>query len=122
MAGQGQQDYYKVLGVSRGAPPEDIKSAYRRAALKYHPDRNPDDKEAEQKFKECAEAYEVLSDPEKRKLYDQFGHAGLRGRPMHDWSRTDVRDIFSMFEDVFGGLGGLGGRGSRGGRSRRNRG
>ncbi|MDK1031089.1 MAG: molecular chaperone DnaJ [Planctomycetia bacterium] len=97
-----QEDYYKTLGVSRGATPGEIKSAYRKAALKYHPDRNPDNKEAESKFKACAGAYEVLSDPEKRKLYDEYGHAGLRGQPMRDWGHMDIHDIFSMFEDVFG--------------------
>jgi len=72
-----KRDYYDILGVSRNATQEEIKSAYRRLALKYHPDRNPGDKEAEEKFKEAAEAYEVLRDPEKRAIYDQYGHAGL---------------------------------------------
>jgi len=104
-----KRDYYEVLGVSRDASPEEIKRAYRRMAIKYHPDKNPNDKEAEAKFKECAEAYEVLSDPEKRKRYDQFGHDGLRGAGMHDFSRMNVEDIFSMFgfddffSDIFGG-------------------
>jgi molecular chaperone DnaJ len=85
--------------------------------MKYHPDKNPNDKEAEAKFKECAEAYEVLSDPAKRQRYDQFGHEGLRGSGMHDFSRMNVEDIFSMFglDDLFGGIFG-GGRGRRAGR------
>ena len=97
-----KRDYYEVLGVSRDASPEEIKRAYRRLALKYHPDKNPGDKEAEEKFKEAAEAYEVLSDPEKRKLYDQYGHDGLKGVHMHDF--RSVEDIFSTFGDVFGDL------------------
>jgi len=98
----GKKDYYEVLGVSRTSSGEDIKRAYRRMALKFHPDKNPD-KEAEQKFKECAEAYEVLSDPDKRQRYDRFGHEGLRGVGMHDFSRMGFDDIFSMFDDIFGG-------------------
>jgi molecular chaperone DnaJ len=112
------RDYYEILSVARNADAEEIKRAYRRLAMKYHPDRNPGDAEAEQKFKECAEAYEVLSDPEKRKLYDQYGHEGLRGRgaAAHDFSRMDVSDIFSMFNDIFGGgFGGFGGGRQRGG-------
>jgi len=114
-----KQDYYQVLGVDKNASPEEIKRAYRRMAIKYHPDKNPGNKEAEAKFKECAEAYEVLSDPDKRKQYDQYGHEGLRGTGMHDFSRMNVEDIFSMFgfEDFFGSVfGGGGGGGRRGGR------
>jgi molecular chaperone DnaJ len=114
-----KQDYYQVLGVEKNASPEEIKRAYRRMAIKYHPDKNPGNKEAEAKFKECAEAYEVLSDPDKRKQYDQYGHEGLRGTGMHDFSRMNVEDIFSMFgfEDFFGSVfGGGGGGGRRGGR------
>ena len=103
-----KRDYYETLGVKKDASADDIKRAYRRLAMKYHPDKNPDNKEAEAKFKECAEAYEVLSDPEKRGRYDQFGHDGLRGMGMHDYSRMNGQDIFSMFEDIFGGFGGLG--------------
>jgi molecular chaperone DnaJ len=107
-----KRDYYEVLGTEKNASPEEIKRAYRRMAIKYHPDKNPGDKEAEAKFKECAEAYEVLSDAEKRKQYDQYGHEGLRGAGMHDFSRMNVEDIFSMFgfEDFFGGIFGGGGR------------
>src|SRR5262245_26590828 len=99
------RDYYEILSVTKTADGEEIKRSYRRLAMKYHPDRNPGDAEAEVKFKECAEAYEVLSDPQKRQLYDQFGHEGLRGRgaAAHDFSRMDVSDIFSMFNDIFGG-------------------
>ncbi|MFA6044634.1 MAG: molecular chaperone DnaJ [Phycisphaerales bacterium] len=108
------RDYYEVLSVEKTADGEEIKRAYRRLAMKYHPDRNPGDADAEKAFKECAEAYEVLSDDQKRKIYDQFGHDGLkRGGPAtHDFSRMDVSDIFSMFNDIFGG----GGGGQRGGR------
>lgn len=98
-----KQDYYELLGVSKTASSDDIKRAYRRQALKHHPDKNPDDKEAEQRFKQCAEAYEVLIDPEKKQRYDRFGHEGLRGAGMHDFSRMGFEDIFSMFDDIFGG-------------------
>jgi len=108
------RDYYDILGIGKTADEDEIKRAYRRLAMKHHPDRNPDDPEAEQKFKEAAEAYEVLSDPEKRKLYDQYGHDGLRGHgaATHDYSRMNVDDIFSMFNDIFGGgaSAGFGGR------------
>ncbi|MHC4476338.1 MAG: molecular chaperone DnaJ [Planctomycetota bacterium] len=97
-----KRDYYEVLGVGKDASPDDIKRSYRRMAIKYHPDKNPDDKEAETKFKECAEAYEVLSDPEKRRRYDQFGHEGLRGMGMRDYSHMRWQDIGSIFEDLFG--------------------
>ena len=111
-----KRDYYEVLGVGKDASADEIKRAYRRMAMKYHPDKNPDDKEAEAKFKECAEAYEVLSDQSKRQRYDQFGHEGLRGSGMHDFSHMNVEDIFSMFgfEDFFSGIFG-GGRGRRSG-------
>lgn len=108
------RDYYEVLGVEKSASDDEIKRAYRRLAMKHHPDRNPGDEEAEAKFKEAAEAYEVLSDGEKRKRYDQFGHEGLRGMggpATHDFSRMHVEDIFSMFNDIFGG--GVGGRGGQ---------
>ena len=109
-----KRDYYEVLGVNKDASADDIKRAYRRSAMKYHPDKNPGDKGAESKFKECAEAYEVLSDSEKRQRYDQFGHEGLRGTGMHDFSRINAEDIFSMFglDDLFGGI--FGGRGRKG--------
>ena len=99
-----KRDYYEVLALPRNAGADDIKRAYRRGALKCHPDNYKGDKaEGEKKFKELAEAYEVLSDPVKRKRYDQYGHAGLRGAGMHDFSSMGFGDIFSMFEDIFGG-------------------
>jgi molecular chaperone DnaJ len=101
--------YYEILSVERTADGDDIKRAYRRLAMKYHPDRNPDNPEAETAFKEATSAYEVLSDQEKRARYDQYGHAGLRGTPGHDFQRMHVEDIFSMFQDIFSG-GGMGGR------------
>jgi molecular chaperone DnaJ len=106
-----KRDYYEILDVQRTADADEIKRAYRRLAMKFHPDRaNGDKAEAETKFKECSEAYEVLSDDAKRRRYDQFGHQGVTGQ--HDFSHMDVTDIFSMFDDIFGGaLGGGGGRG-----------
>ncbi|MGB2985074.1 MAG: DnaJ domain-containing protein, partial [Phycisphaerae bacterium] len=104
----GKRDYYEVLGVGRDASPDQVKKAYRRLAHKYHPDRNKDDPDTEAKFKEAAEAYEVLRDPAKRQRYDQFGHAGLSGAGVHDFSHMGFDDIFSMFDDIFGG--GFGGR------------
>jgi len=110
-----KRDYYEVLGVQKNATEDEIKSAYRKIAIKYHPDRNPGDKQAEEKFKEAAEAYAVLHDPEKRQQYDQFGFNG----PMGDGSggfggfggSMNMDDIFSMFGDIFGGrgFGGFGG-------------
>jgi molecular chaperone DnaJ len=96
-----KRDYYEVLGVARDASDDDIKRAYRRLALKYHPDRNPDDADAEKNFKEAAEAYEALSDPEKRARYDRFGHQGLSGTGFHEFTNTE--DIFEAFGDIFGG-------------------
>ncbi len=116
-----KRDYYEVLGVQKDSSADDIKRAYRRQAIKFHPDKNPGDKEAEQKFKECAEAYEVLSDAEKRQRYDQYGHDGLRGSGMHDFSHMGFDDIFSMFDDIFGG-GVFGGQRRGGGRGRASRG
>ncbi len=97
------RDYYEILGVSRDASAEEIKRAYRKLALQYHPDRNPDDQDAETKFKEAAEAYEVLSSPEKRQRYDRFGHAGVRGNGAGAAGFQDINDIFSAFSDIFGG-------------------
>jgi molecular chaperone DnaJ len=109
-----KKDYYQVLGVARDAAPDDIKKQYRQVALKYHPDRNPGNKESEEKFKEAAEAYEVLRDPEKRRLYDQYGHEGVSSTGFtgfHDFS-----DIFRSFGDIFEDLFGFGGFGPREGR------
>jgi molecular chaperone DnaJ len=107
-----KRDYYEVLGVSQEASPDEIKKAYRRSALKYHPDRNQDDPDAEARFKEAAEAYEVLRDPQKRHRYDRYGHAGVTGEALHDFTHMGVEDIFSMFGDIFGGMG-FGGRAGR---------
>jgi molecular chaperone DnaJ len=98
-----KRDYYEVLGVSRNATKEDLKKAYRKLAMQYHPDRNPGDKDAGEKFKEAAEAYEVLSDDDKRAKYDRFGHDGLRAGGFSGGGFTDINDIFSHFSDIFGG-------------------
>ena len=102
-----KRDYYEVLGVQKGASDAEIKSAYKKMAIKYHPDRNPGDKEAEEKFKEAAEAYDVLRDPQKRQRYDQFGHAGMGGAGGFGGGfgggGMNMDDIFSMFGDIFGG-------------------
>ena len=100
------RDYYEILNVGKSASQDEIKKAYRKVAMKFHPDRNPDNKEAEEKFKEAAEAYSVLSDEQKRSQYDQFGHAGVRGAGAGGFSsQMDVNDIFSAFSDIFGGGG-----------------
>src|SRR4029077_20670756 len=101
------KDYYKILGVSKSATQDEIKKAYRKLALKYHPDRNPGDKKAEEAFKELAEAYEVLSDAEKRPRYDQFGHAAVGGATVQGHPGAGgYHDPFDIFEQVFGGRGG----------------
>ena len=105
-----KRDYYEVLGVSKTATADEIKSAYRKLAMKYHPDRNPGNKEAEEKFKEAAEAYDVLHDAEKRQRYDQFGHQAFEGGAGgYGAGGMNMDDIFSMFGDLFGGRGGSGG-------------
>lgn len=117
-----KRDYYEILEVSKNASAEEIKKAYRKKAIQYHPDKNPGDKASEEKFKEAAEAYEVLSNPEKRQRYDQFGHAGVGGSAGGGFGGgMTMDDIFSHFGDIFGGsfggFGGFGGFGSsRGGR------
>ena len=97
-----KRDYYDVLGVSKSASASEIKKAYRKLAIKYHPDKNPGDKQAEEKFKEAAEAYEVLSNAEKKQRYDQFGHAGMGGAGGFGGGMS-MDDIFSQFGDIFGG-------------------
>ncbi len=113
-----KRDYYEVLGVDRNASADEIKKAYRKKAIQYHPDKNPGDKEAEEKFKEAAEAYDVLSDPQKKARYDQYGHAGMEGAGGFSGGGFSMDDIFSHFGDIFGGFGfgGFGGGGTRGGR------
>ena len=120
-----KRDYYEVLGVQRNANADEIKKAYRKAAIKFHPDKNPGDKEAEEKFKEAAEAYDVLSNPDKRARYDQFGHAGMSGAAGGGFGGFggggfSMEDIFSQFGDIFGGH--FGGFSSRSGGARVNRG
>ena len=109
-----KKDYYEVLGVSRSATQEEIKKAYRQKALKYHPDKNPDNKEAEAKFKEAAEAYGILSDPQKKQRYDQFGHSAFSGGSSNGFpgGGMTIEDIFENFGDIFGGFAGFGGFGS----------
>ena len=115
-----KRDYYEVLGVPKDASADDIKKAYRKLAVKYHPDRNPDDKDAEEKFKEAAEAYDVLSDSDKRAKYDRFGHSmgpqgfgggagGFGGGFGGFGGGMSMEDIFSRFGDIFGDMGGMGG-------------
>src|SRR5471030_1584905 len=113
-------DYYEILGVARDASDADLKSAYRRLALKYHPDRNPGDDAAEEKFKECSEAYQVLSDAEKRAAYDRYGHAGLGGQGSGFGSGPFAGgvDIGDIFGDLFGEMFNAGG-GQRSGRTQR---
>lgn len=111
-----KRDFYEILGVAKNADADELKKAYRKLAIKYHPDKNPDDKTAEEKFKEAAEAYEVLSNPEKRQRYDQFGHDGVSGQGGFSGGGMNMDDIFSHFGDIFGGaFGGGGGFGNRGG-------
>src|SRR5712692_9132765 len=95
-----KRDYYEVLGVGKDAGPEEIKRAYRRLAMQYHPDRNVGDGEAEARFKEAAEAYEVLRDPDKRQRYNRYGHAGLEGMNVPHFS--DAQSVFDLFGDIFG--------------------
>ena len=111
-----KKDFYEILGVSKNADAAAIKKAYRKKAIEFHPDKNPGDKAAEEKFKEAAEAYEVLGDPDKKAKYDQFGHQAFDGSGGFGGHHMNMDDIFSQFGDIFGGgFGGFGGGGSRGG-------
>jgi molecular chaperone DnaJ len=115
-----KRDFYEVLGVSKTATKDEIKKAYRQKAIQYHPDKNPDNKEAEEKFKEAAEAYEVLSDDAKKSRYDQFGHAGVGGQGGYSGDGMSMDDIFSHFGDIFGDMGfNFGGFNGGGGRQSR---
>lgn len=116
-----QRDYYEILGVEKSATADGIKKAYRKLAMQLHPDKNPGDKESEEKFKEAAAAYEVLSDPEKRAKYDRFGHQAFQGGGGYGGAPfQDVEDIFSHFGDIFGDIFGMGGATGGGGRRRRS--
>lgn len=115
-----KRDYYEILGLQRGVDDAAIKKAYRQLALQYHPDRNPGDHTAEERFKEASEAYEVLSDPDRRRIYDAYGHAGLEGRGYHGFE--GVEDVFSSFGDIFEDLFGMGFAGGHGRGRRRARG
>ena len=115
-----KRDYYEVLGITKSANAEEIKKAYRKLAIQFHPDKNPDNPEAEEKFKEAAEAYEVLSNPEKKQRYDQFGHQGMGGSGSYGGG-MNMEDIFSQFGDIFGGGGGFGSFFGGGGGGRRTK-
>jgi molecular chaperone DnaJ len=115
-----KRDFYEILGVSKSATPEEIKKAYRQKAIQFHPDKNPGDKASEEKFKEAAEAYEILSNPEKKQRYDQYGHAGMGNQGGFSGQHMTMDDIFSSFGDIFGG-GGFSGFGGFGGGSRGQR-
>src|SRR5213595_2530147 len=123
-----KRDYYEILGLSKSASTDEIKKSYRKVAMQYHPDRNPGDKSAEEKFKEAAEAYEVLSDADKRAKYDRFGHQAFAPGTSGFHGNPNMEDIFSQFGDIFGDdifgsfFGGGGRRSSGGGRSRGTRG
>tara|TARA_B100000497_G_scaffold97034_1_gene109095 strand:- start:863 stop:1987 length:1125 start_codon:yes stop_codon:yes gene_type:complete len=110
-----KRDYYDILGINKAASASEIKKAYRKKAIKFHPDKNPDDKNAEEKFKEAAEAYEILSDGDKKARYDQYGHQAFEGGGFGGGGSMNMDDIFSQFGDIFGGNGGGGGFGGFGG-------
>ncbi|HSU27885.1 MAG TPA: DnaJ domain-containing protein, partial [Chitinophagaceae bacterium] len=97
-----KRDFYEILGVSKNASADEIKKSYRKVAMQFHPDRNPGDKQAEEKFKEAAEAYEILSDTDKKAQYDRYGHAGVSGNGQRGAGGMNMEDIFSQFGDIFG--------------------
>lgn len=115
-----KRDYYEILGASKSADANEIKSKYRKLAIQFHPDKNPDDKEAEDRFKEATEAYEVLSDPKKRQIYDQYGHSGLEGSGFS--GASNFEDVFSGFGDIFEDIFGFSGGGGRRGKARARKG
>ena len=119
LTSNGKRDYYEVLGVARGASDQEIKSAYRKLALQFHPDRNPNNPDAEEKFKECSEAYAVLADSEKRATYDRFGHAGVAGAAGGGVGFDAT--VFQDFSDIFGDFFGFGDLFGSGGSRRRSR-
>ena len=117
-----KKDFYEILGITKNASPEEIKKAYRKKAIEFHPDKNPGDKTAEENFKTCAEAYEVLSDPNKKAKFDQYGHQAFDGGGHGGGGHMNMDDIFSQFGDIFGSAFGGGGFGGNSGGQRRMKG
>ena len=122
MATQAKRDYYEILSVSRTATEQEIKSSYRKLAMQWHPDRNPGNAEAEEKFKECTEAYSVLMDADKRARYDQYGHAAVNGAGFSGFDGSNFADVSDIFGDIFSDFFGVNVGGGRGGRGRVQRG
>jgi molecular chaperone DnaJ len=122
LATQAKRDYYEILSVSRTATEQEIKSSYRKLAMQWHPDRNPGNAEAEEKFKECTEAYSVLMDADKRARYDQYGHAAVNGGGFGGFDGSNFADVSDIFGDIFSDFFGVNVGGGRGGRTRVQRG